>query len=621
MARADERIADLIEAMQRGRLSRREFGRRAAALGLGVPAARALGRSRARRRWRARHPVGGRGAAGAGGYRRHRRRRQHRRRPRHQRPLRHRRRRQQLHLLVDLQPPRHLRRRRHPDPRPGRLLGLQRGRHRAHLPAQPQREMARRPARHQRRRPLDLRQDQGPDTKTDRASRLQVGGEWATWTAPDPQTVVLTVKEPYAPFLFALSGIGIAPKHLLENSADLATDPFNLAPIGSGPFKVVEYIQDQFIRYERFPDYHRGPAAADGHERGLLRGRPAGPGGDGGGRDRRRLHPARVAAAVRGQPRFRPPPLRLLHRDHPQLQLQAPLAPGPQGPPGHPLRDRQGPAWPRSSPRGATPAPTTSTPTAARSTATTTTALGQDEFSVEKANALLDEAGWVMGSDGVREKDGERFSLPMLTYSGFEEYKNDLEILQQMLAEVGIETKPEIIDYDALDARWNDPNDDPLTRPFAIEEYPHPFEQDPDVYDELHSASFPPNGRNYNYIKDDEIDRLIDEGRTGNRRREADRHLPPARRPPQRGHPGDPALPGHRRFGLQPPRSRASRTTRRAPAGSSAAAPTRCTRRSRRSRAVEQSRSRPKGRGVERGRSASRSSSTPRLPDSSTRSR
>ena len=139
--------------------------------------------------------------------------------------------------------------------------------------------------------------------------------------------------------------------------------------------------------------------------------------------------------------------------------------------------------------------------------------LPKDEYNVEKANALLDEAGWVRTGE-YREKDGQRLSFSMLTYSGFEEYKNDLEILQQMLKEIGIETRPEIIDYSALYARWTDPDDDPLTRALTVEEYPHPFEQDPDVYNELHSASFPPVGLNYNYVQDAEIDRLIDEGRT-----------------------------------------------------------------------------------------------------------
>ncbi len=103
-----------------------------------------------------------------------------------------------------------------------------------------------------------------PNTKTDVASNLQVGGEFVTWAAPDPQTVVLTTKVPFAPFLFALSQVGIIPKHALEGSADINNDPFNRKPIGSGPFKIVEWEQDQFIRYERFDGYHRDLAAADG---------------------------------------------------------------------------------------------------------------------------------------------------------------------------------------------------------------------------------------------------------------------------------------------------------------------------------------------------------------------
>ena len=35
----------------------------------------------------------------------------------------------------------------------------------------------------------------------------------------------------------------------------------------------------------------------------------------------------------------------------------------------------------------------------------------KDEFSVDKANAVLDAAGWKRGADGVREKDGRKLKL------------------------------------------------------------------------------------------------------------------------------------------------------------------------------------------------------------------
>ena len=37
--------------------------------------------------------------------------------------------------------------------------------------------------------------------------------------------------------------------------------------------------------------------------------------------------------------------------------------------------------------------------------------LPPSEYSVDKANALLDEAGWTMGADGIREKDGNKLEL------------------------------------------------------------------------------------------------------------------------------------------------------------------------------------------------------------------
>ena len=33
------------------------------------------------------------------------------------------------------------------------------------------------------------------------------------------------------------------------------------------------------------------------------------------------------------------------------------------------------------------------------------------EFSIEKANQLLDEAGWARGADGMRVKEGKRLKL------------------------------------------------------------------------------------------------------------------------------------------------------------------------------------------------------------------
>lgn len=57
----------------------------------------------------------------------------------------------------------------------------------------------------------------------------------------------------------------------------------------------------------------------------------------------------------------------------------------------------------------------------------------------QKAEALLDGAGWAKGKDGIREKNGVRLSI-RITYSGNSE-QPVFELIQQQLRKLGIETK------------------------------------------------------------------------------------------------------------------------------------------------------------------------------------
>lgn len=53
-------------------------------------------------------------------------------------------------------------------------------------------------------------------------------------------------------------------------------------------------------------------------------------------------------------------------------------------------------------------------------------------YDVDKANALLDEAGWVAGDDGIREKDGERLSFQFI-------YGPNNDIIREQMATVAQE--------------------------------------------------------------------------------------------------------------------------------------------------------------------------------------
>lgn len=73
-------------------------------------------------------------------------------------------------------------------------------------------------------------------------------------------------------------------------------------------------------------------------------------------------------------------------------------------------------------------------------------------YDLEKAKALLAEAGWVMGDDGVLVAEtvegvdpGTPFVIPYWTYQE-DEYKRLAEVTQNMLAEVGIKAEVQLMD-------------------------------------------------------------------------------------------------------------------------------------------------------------------------------
>jgi peptide/nickel transport system substrate-binding protein len=61
------------------------------------------------------------------------------------------------------------------------------------------------------------------------------------------------------------------------------------------------------------------------------------------------------------------------------------------------------------------------------------------EFNLERARQILDEAGWAPGSDGIRAKDGVRLSFSNSTTSGNNLREQTQQFLQQTFAEIGVE--------------------------------------------------------------------------------------------------------------------------------------------------------------------------------------
>lgn len=88
--------------------------------------------------------------------------------------------------------------------------------------------------------------------------------EMASVAAPDPSTVVITLKRPYAPLISLLTVFDapVLPKHVYEGT-DPLTNPANEAPVGSGPFKFVEWVRGERVVLERHDGYFLAPALLD----------------------------------------------------------------------------------------------------------------------------------------------------------------------------------------------------------------------------------------------------------------------------------------------------------------------------------------------------------------------
>ncbi|MFQ5998908.1 MAG: ABC transporter substrate-binding protein, partial [Candidatus Bathyarchaeia archaeon] len=87
-------------------------------------------------------------------------------------------------------------------------------------------------------------------------------GDLDSIETPDDYTVVIKLKKPYSPLIFLLglggddAGSPIFPKHLYEGT-DIQNNPHNDMPIGSGPFKFVSWERGNQLIVERNENYFR----------------------------------------------------------------------------------------------------------------------------------------------------------------------------------------------------------------------------------------------------------------------------------------------------------------------------------------------------------------------------
>lgn len=80
------------------------------------------------------------------------------------------------------------------------------------------------------------------------------------------------------------------------------------------------------------------------------------------------------------------------------------------------------------------------------------------EHSPEKVEQLLDDAGWKVGSDGIREKDGERLSIRFLSIKEKDNMDSMIPILQKDWQEIEIELKANTMEFNTINSTISDDN-------------------------------------------------------------------------------------------------------------------------------------------------------------------
>lgn len=80
----------------------------------------------------------------------------------------------------------------------------------------------------------------------------------------DDLTLEFKLPEVNMPFVENISSIKPIPKHIFEGSDNIAENPANKEPVGSGPFKFKEQKTGETYEVERFEDYYGDVALLDG---------------------------------------------------------------------------------------------------------------------------------------------------------------------------------------------------------------------------------------------------------------------------------------------------------------------------------------------------------------------
>lgn len=112
------------------------------------------------------------------------------------------------------------------------------------------------------------------------------------------------------------------------------------------------------------------------------------------------------------------------------------------------------------------------------------------EYDPEKAKALLDEAGWKPGADGIREKDGKRLEFVWDTYTDSKYVETLIPMLKADWEKIGVKVEPNLMEFAALTEKVYDKQE------FEMFNMAWSLSIDPDSKEIFHSSADVPGGFN-----------------------------------------------------------------------------------------------------------------------------
>lgn len=327
-------------------------------------------------------------------------------------------------------------------------------------------------------------------------------------TAPDPQTIVFKTKHVWAPFMALHAVREIMPKHLLGSLGAQAinTADFNAGPgAASGAFKFVRWDKGQQVVLARNENYWRGQTYLDQY---IIKVVP-----DGvtltsqlktGEVDFGFVDPSLwdSLATVDNLTRLTPfgvPTFTFyaynLDPSKPAGKLFADKA----------VRQALFMALDRQSMadrvyfKQATVADSVEPPVSWSHV----TAKPTFTFDTNKAQSMLDAAGWTKGSDGIRAKGGVQLKFEMITNQGNNQRQELLQIMQQSWSDIGVSATPRLIQFPQLVTQITN------ERTFDVFLVGFNFTQDPDESQLFASTSANPGGFNGAFFKDPQVDAVL----------------------------------------------------------------------------------------------------------------